>query len=102
MRALQGKKLAGIDAGCSPTLLPAGGILNISNFGKHHKRNRMTAMALVHRPDNDLWTVYATSREKRAKPTEPDWIQRAGFNFGAPGDQFAGQNGIPSFSSMAA
>ncbi|WP_261344992.1 outer membrane protein assembly factor BamB family protein [Lignipirellula cremea] len=44
------KSLTGMDAGCSPTLIPAGGVLNIPNFGTHHKRNRMTAMALVHRP----------------------------------------------------
>jgi len=41
-------KLTGMDAGCSPTLIPAGGVLNVPNFGTHHKRNRMTAMALVH------------------------------------------------------
>lgn len=40
--------LTGMDAGCSPTLIPAGGVLNVPNFGTHHKRNRMTAMALVH------------------------------------------------------
>jgi outer membrane protein assembly factor BamB len=43
------KTLTGMDAGCSPTLIPAGGVLSIPNFGTHHKRNRMTAMALVHR-----------------------------------------------------
>lgn len=83
------KALKGMDAGCSPTLLPAGGVLNVSNFGTHHKRNRMTAMALVHRPDNTLWTAYSTSREKFASPSEPDWFQHVGFNFGAPGDHFA-------------
>ena len=82
------KKLTGMDAGCSPTLIPAGGILNVANFGTHHKRNRMTAMALVHRPDNPLWTAYSTSREKQPVPTETEWIQKAGFNFGAPGDRF--------------
>ncbi len=82
-------KLAGMDAGCSPTLLPAGGVLNIPNFGTHHKRNRMTAMALVHRPNNELWTAYATSREK-ASPTEAAVaVERAGYNFGAPGDRIA-------------
>lgn len=43
------KTLIGMDAGCSPTLIPAGGVLNIPNFGTHHKRNRMTAMTLIHR-----------------------------------------------------
>lgn len=79
-------KLTGMDAGCSPTLLPAGGLLNIPNFGTHHKRNRMTAMALIHRPQNELWTKYHTSREK--KPTkESNTIKRIGYNFGAPGDR---------------
>ncbi|GIW79139.1 MAG: hypothetical protein KatS3mg105_0946 [Gemmatales bacterium] len=79
--------LTGMDAGCSPTLLPAGGILNIPNFGTHHKRNRMTAMALVHRPDNQLWTRYFSSRE--GYEGEPAPIRQAGFNFGAPGDRIA-------------
>lgn len=83
------KTLRGMDAGCSPTLLPAGGILNISNFGTHHKRNRMTAMALVHRPQNNLWTAYATSKEKVAPSKEPVWLQHVGYDFGAPGDRFA-------------
>lgn len=75
-------KLVGMDAGCSPTLLPAGGILNIPNYGTHHKRNRMTAMALMHRPENSIWTEYAVSR-----PPEPVALKRAGYNFGAPGDR---------------
>ena len=88
------KALTGMDAGCSPTLLPAGGVLNVSNFGTHHKRNRMTAMALVHRPDNVLWTAYSTSSEKLTAPSEPDWFQHVGFNFGAPGDHFS-HDGTP-------
>ncbi len=82
-------KLSGMDAGCSPTLLPAGGVLNIPNFGTHHKRNRMTAMALIHTPENQLWTNYVTSREKPPIPQEPDWIQHGGWNFGAPGDRLS-------------
>ncbi|MDQ3621048.1 MAG: PQQ-binding-like beta-propeller repeat protein [Verrucomicrobiota bacterium] len=82
-------KLTGLDAGCSPTLIPAGGILNIPNFGTHHKRNRMTAMALVHRPENELWTEYYTSEEKGASQDPGAVIQRAGYNFGAPGDRQA-------------
>jgi len=78
-------QLTGLDAGCSPTLIPGGGLINIPNFGTHHKRNRMTAMALVHRPTNDLWTQYTTSREKIAR--EPAPIRKAGFNFAAPGDR---------------
>jgi outer membrane protein assembly factor BamB len=79
-------KLTGMDAGCSPTLIPAGGVLNIPNFGTHHKRNRMTAMALVHAPENALWTDFLSSDEKAAKPVP---LRRAGFRFGAPGDRIS-------------
>lgn len=81
-------KLTGMDAGCSPSLLPAGGVLSIPNFGTHHKRNRMTAMALVHTPENSLWTDYLSSDEKAAG-AKPVALRRAGFRFGAPGDRLA-------------
>jgi outer membrane protein assembly factor BamB len=76
--------LKGMDAGCTPTLLPAGGVLNIPNFGTHHKRNRMTALALVHLPDNPLWANYTPPQSPVGQPTP---LRRAGFNFGAPGDR---------------
>ena len=79
--------LHGMNMGCTPTMLPAGGVLNVPNFGTHHKRSRMTALALVHRPENRLWTQLNTSREKLTAP--PVALRRAGFNFGAPGDRFA-------------
>ena len=82
-------KLLGMDAGCTPTLLPAGGVLNIPNFGTHHKRNRMTAMALVHRPGNELWTKFA---EK--PPAEPVAIVRGGYNFGALGDRIDAEGAV--------
>ena len=77
-------KLVGMDAGCSATLLPAGGVLNIPDFGTHHKRNRMTALALVHRPESESWPDFA-----EGKPSTPRAIRRAGFTFGAPGDRIA-------------
>jgi outer membrane protein assembly factor BamB len=77
--------LRGMDAGCTPTLLPAGGVLNIPNFGTHHKRNRMTALALVHIADNPLWTT-ASAPDKSIQPSP---VRRAGFLFGAPGDRKA-------------
>ncbi|SVD78442.1 uncharacterized protein METZ01_LOCUS431296, partial [marine metagenome] len=78
--------LTGLDAGCAPTLIPAGGVLNVPNFGTHHKRNRMTAMALVHRPDNPSWSTYYSTTEKSPDPTGAP-IRRIGYNFGAPGDR---------------
>jgi hypothetical protein len=79
--------LDGMNTGCTATMLPAGGVLSVPNFGTHHKRSRMTALAMVHRPENAFWTVYDSSREKAAMP--PAAIRRAGFNFGAPGDRIA-------------
>jgi len=79
--------LDGMNTGCTATMLPAGGVLNVPNFGTHHKRSRMTALAMVHRPGNALWTVYNSSREKAEM--SPVAIRRAGFNFGAPGDRIA-------------
>ncbi len=80
-------KLVGMDAGCTPSLIPAGGVLNIPNYGTHHKRNRMTAMALIHRPDNALWTQYQFT--KAAGSTQPTAVKRAGYLFGALGDRVA-------------
>jgi len=80
-------QLYGMNMGCTPTMLPAGGVLNVPNFGTHHKRERMTALAMIHRPGNQLWTQYNTSREKTT--AEPAAIRRVGFNFGAPGDRLA-------------
>lgn len=80
-------RLTGFDAGCTPTFLPAGGVVTAGNFGTHYKRSRTTALALIHQPDNDTWAQYATHRPKRG--TGPSPIRRAGFNFGAPGDRFA-------------
>jgi outer membrane protein assembly factor BamB len=79
--------LVGMNMGCTATMLPAGGVLNVPNFGTHHKRERMTALAMIHRPGNQLWTQYHSSREKTASP--PAEIRRVGLNFGAPGDRFA-------------
>ncbi|MBL8794300.1 MAG: PQQ-binding-like beta-propeller repeat protein [Planctomycetia bacterium] len=79
--------LKGMDAGCTPTLLPAGGVLNIPNFGTHHKRNRMTALALVHVADNPLWATATAASPGPAVAPAP--LRRAGFNFGAPGDRKA-------------
>jgi hypothetical protein len=76
--------LHGMNMGCTPTMLPAGGVLNVPAFGTHHKRSRMTALAMVHRPENALWTDYGEPMGRDAVP-----LRRAGFNFGAPGDRVA-------------
>ena len=42
--------LPGFEAGCTTSLLPAGGLLNLPNFGLYHLRARAAALAMVHRP----------------------------------------------------
>ncbi len=81
--------LTEMDAGCSPTFLPAGGILTAGNFGTHYKRSRTTALALIHLPRNEIWTSYASQRERGSTGGEGP-ILRAGFNLGAPGDRVRG------------
>ena len=46
----------------------------------------MTAMALVHRPDNPSWSTYYSTSEKSPDPSGAP-IRRIGYNFGAPGDR---------------
>lgn len=73
-------KLKGMEAGCTATLIPSGGILNIPNFGQTHLRARMAAMALVHVPDNPFWGASQASGDKSAP-----LAAHTAFNFGAPG-----------------
>lgn len=78
-----------MEAGCTPTLIPSGGILNIPNSGgtfEHRLRARMVAMALVHVPDNPFWAVNSIQVAKGAVSAP---IARAGFQFGAPGNRKA-------------
>ncbi|MGB2820756.1 MAG: PQQ-binding-like beta-propeller repeat protein, partial [Phycisphaerae bacterium] len=80
--------LTGMDAGCTPTFIPGGGILTAGNFGIHYKRSCTTAMALVHRPDGEVWTSYVSQRSRDSSIGNGP-IRRAGFNFAAPGDRRA-------------
>ncbi|MEM7391103.1 MAG: PQQ-binding-like beta-propeller repeat protein, partial [Verrucomicrobiota bacterium] len=42
--------LPGFEAGCTTSLLPAGGLLNLPNFGMFHLRARAAAVSMAHRP----------------------------------------------------
>jgi len=74
-------RLQGFRAGCRNSLIPAGGVLNAPNYahGCNCNYNLFTSLALVHRPDNDLWTYNAYA--------VPEEIVRIGVNLGAPGDR---------------
>ena len=75
--------LRGMEAGCTATLIPSGGVLNIPNFGQFHLRARTVAMALVHVPDNPFWGEFAVSGDK--SPASAALATHTAFNFGAPG-----------------
>ena len=72
-----------MEAGCTATLIPSGGVLNIPNFGQFHLRARTVAMALVHVPDNPFWGEFAVSGDK--SPASAALATHTAFNFGAPG-----------------
>ena len=74
--------LPGFEAGCTTSLLPASGMLNMPNFGMYHLRARTASVSLVHRPSAKPWTYYQLTPPKTETP-----IQRIGYNLGAPGDR---------------
>ncbi|MBM4019148.1 MAG: hypothetical protein FJ288_12615, partial [Planctomycetes bacterium] len=73
--------LKGMEAGCTPSLVVSGGVLNSPNYGTRLKRPRMTTLAMVHQPDNEMWSRYEPDVSAAQVP-----LRKVGFNFGAPGD----------------
>jgi len=84
MKTSSSARLNGFRAGCRNSLIPAGGIMNAPNFahGCSCSYNLFTSLALVHRPENDVWTYSAVKA-----PEAP--VSRVGINFAAPGDRLA-------------
>ena len=82
-------RLEGYRPGCRNSLIPANGVLNSPNFahGCVCGYPLFTSLALVHRPDAELWTYSAI-----AMPEEKAPVKRMAINFGAPGDRQA-ENG---------
>jgi hypothetical protein len=74
--------LGGFRAGCSNTLIPAGGLLNAPNYAYGCLCNFQndTSLALVPTADADAWG-------RTALPPITQAVQRVGLNFGAPGDR---------------
>ena len=77
-------KLPGFEAGCTTSLLPASGMLNLPNFGMFHLRARAAAVSMAHRPSARPWREFQLTKASKETP-----IRRIGFNFAAPGDRFA-------------
>lgn len=83
-------RLSGYRPGCRNSLIPANGVLNSPNFahGCVCGYPLFTSLALVHRPDAELWTYSAIAMSEVKTP-----IKQLAINFGAPGDRQA-ENGV--------
>jgi hypothetical protein len=64
-------------------LLPAGGLLNLPNFGLFHLRARAAALSMVHRSSARPWSSFEVT-QARAETR----FRRIGYNLGAPGDRY--------------
>ena len=76
--------LSGPRSGCTNSVIPAGGLLNVPYFyeGCTCSYPLPTAMSLVAMPeDHEQWSAWGESEPG------PGSIQRIGLNFGAPGDR---------------
>ncbi len=76
--------LSGPRSGCTNSIIPAGGLLNVPYFyeGCTCSYPLPTAMSLVAMPEgHEQWSSWGESEIK------PKSIQRLGLNFGAPGDR---------------
>ena len=76
--------LSGPRSGCTNSIIPAGGLLNVPYFyeGCTCSYPLPTALSLVAMPETfEQWSAWGESEQK------PNSIQRIGLNFGAPGDR---------------
>ncbi|NQT35951.1 MAG: PQQ-binding-like beta-propeller repeat protein, partial [Planctomycetes bacterium] len=76
--------LGGFKSGCTSNLIVAGGLLNAPEYTRTCtcRYQNQTSLALIHDPEVEMWTFNAL--EWDGQP-----VQRAGINFGAPGDRRA-------------
>lgn len=76
--------LSGPRSGCTNSIIPSGGVLNVPYFyeGCTCSYPLPTAMSLVAMPErHEQWSSWGDAE------IEPGTIQRVGVNFGAPGDR---------------
>lgn len=77
---------SGLDHGCVPALLPAGGLVNVSDVGstRFGNRSKNTARTLVH---TDLQTGWADDANLTRLVAVPAVVERLGVLPGAPGNR---------------
>lgn len=94
-------RLEGFRSGCRNSLVPANGVLNSPNFasGCVCGYSLFTSLALVHTPQNEVWSYSAWKPGKEAP-------RRIGINFGGKGDRTdsasapGGTSGGPSSGTL--
>ncbi len=76
--------IGGVRAGCTPNLVPADGVLSAPDYTRTCicAYQMQTSLALAPDPEVESWSTHAGSLPRSEQP-----IQRAGVNFGAPGDR---------------
>jgi len=77
----------GFKSGCTSSLIAADGVLSSPEYTRTCAcaYQNQTSLALVHMPENEVWTYSLFGRPGNAQPS----IRRIGINFGAPGDRFS-------------
>ena len=74
--------LGGFRAGCTPNLIPAGGVLSAPDYTRTCTcaYQNQASLAMVHMPEMEMWTFLHLENDFKA-------VRRVGLNFGAPGDR---------------
>jgi outer membrane protein assembly factor BamB len=72
----------GFRSSCTNNLVVAGGVLTAPDYTRTCvcAYQNQTSLALVHMPENEMWTTFGTTEIKGT-------IKRLGINLGAPGDR---------------
>jgi outer membrane protein assembly factor BamB len=72
----------GFRSSCTNNLVVAGGILTAPDYTRTCSclYQNQTSLALVHMPENEMWTTFGTTEVKGT-------VKRLGINLGAPGDR---------------
>ncbi len=72
----------GFRSSCTNNLVVAGGVLTAPDYTRTCvcAYQNQTSLALVHMPENEMWTTFGTTEVKGA-------VKRLGINLGAPGDR---------------
>lgn len=86
--------LVGMRSGCTPSIIPAGGVMCLLNYSSHSTDPYRSAAVFVHDPKAVNWKSYAPSADKAVEDRQ---LRRIALNIAAPGDH-ADSNGAIWFS----